>query len=211
MGVFVHEPARAARRRAREALEARGAQVRPLRSRAFSAGFLMWMEAMNDAMGDGDGQTFAEVLGDGEPIDLVRESLRSVVGRSSVTFPALALAVLEQVSAKLPRFGRPPDVNEMRAELEALLGDRGVILHPPYTRPAPRHRRALLTPFDFVCSGVFSVLQFPVTQVPVGLSDDGLPVGVQVASGRGNDRLTIAVAAALEQDLGGWMPPTQIG
>jgi fatty acid amide hydrolase 2 len=170
----------------------------------------MWIDAMSGAMDDDTAPSFAEVLGDGEPIGLWREALRSVVGRSQVTFPALALAVLEQVSQRLPAMGRPPQVAEMQAELEEALGDDGVILHPPYTRPAPRHHRALLTPFDFVCTGVFSVLQFPVTQVPVGFHD-GVPLGVQVAGGRGRDRLTIKVASALERDFGGWVPPQTMG
>jgi fatty acid amide hydrolase 2 len=78
-------------------------------------------------------------------------------------------------------------------------------LHPPYTRPAPLHRAPLLTPFDFVCTGIFSVLEFPVTVVPLGFDRGGLPVGVQIAGRRGNDHLTMAVAAALEQDFGGWV------
>ena len=33
---------------------------------------------------------------------------------------------------------------------------------------------------------------------------DGLPLSVQVIARRGNDHLTVAVAAALERALGGW-------
>ena len=47
----------------------------------------------------------------------------------------------------------------------------------------------------------------PVTQVPLGLGDDGLPLGVQVAAGDGNDHLSIAVALELEKVFGGWVPP----
>jgi fatty acid amide hydrolase 2 len=55
--------------------------------------------------------------------------------------------------------------------------------------------------------GLFNVLQMPVTQVPLGLSRTGLPVGVQVISRRGHDHLTIAAALELERALGGWVPP----
>jgi fatty acid amide hydrolase 2 len=169
----------------------------------------MWADAMAEVMGVDGAPSFAEVLGDGAPISLWGECLRTVAGRSSVTFPALALAVLDSVSSRLPRSSRVPKVARVRAELEGILGERGVILHPPYSRPAPRHNAPLLTPTDFVYSSVFSVLQFPVTQVPVGFTSDKrngrrLPLGVQVAARRGNDPLTIAVAAALEQDFGGW-------
>lgn len=92
----------------------------------------------------------------------------------------------------------------LQAELEAALGDRGVLLAPVYTRPAPRHGAALLTPLDFVCTGIFNVLEFPATSVPVGWTPEGLPISVQVVARRGNDRLTVAVAAALERAFGGW-------
>ena len=93
----------------------------------------------------------------------------------------------------------------IRAELEAALGPNGVLLHPPYTRAAPRHRLALLTPFDFVCSGLFSVIEFPVTQVPLGFGAHGLPLGVQVIARRKLDHVTLAAAAALEDEWGGWV------
>ncbi len=48
----------------------------------------------------------------------------------------------------------------------------------------------------------------PVTQVPLGLNADGLPLGVQVAAGPGRDHVSIAVAHELERVFGGWVPPT---
>jgi fatty acid amide hydrolase 2 len=46
-----------------------------------------------------------------------------------------------------------------------------------------------------------------VTQVPLGLNGDGIPVGVQVAAAPDNDHVTIAVAQELERTFGGWRPP----
>jgi len=45
------------------------------------------------------------------------------------------------------------------------------------------------------------------TQVPMGLDERGLPLGVQVAAANHNDTLTIAVALELERACGGWTPP----
>jgi Asp-tRNA(Asn)/Glu-tRNA(Gln) amidotransferase A subunit family amidase len=42
----------------------------------------------------------------------------------------------------------------------------------------------------------------PATTVPCGYDDRGLPVGLQVMAPRGADSLTIAVAAAWEQEFG---------
>ncbi len=50
---------------------------------------------------------------------------------------------------------------------------------------------------------------FAVTQVPLGLNAEGLPLGIQVVARRGNDALTISVAVELERLFGGWTPPTQ--
>lgn len=48
---------------------------------------------------------------------------------------------------------------------------------------------------------------FPVTQCPMGLSDDGLPTGVQIVSNLNNDHLTIKLAEYFESNLVGWIPP----
>jgi len=50
----------------------------------------------------------------------------------------------------------------------------------------------------------------PVTQVPLGLNAEGLPLGVQVAAARDRDRVGMAVALALERAFGGWAPPQAI-
>ena len=47
-----------------------------------------------------------------------------------------------------------------------------------------------------------------MTQVPLGLGERGLPLGVQVAAGPGRDHVSIAVALELERVFGGWVPPT---
>jgi len=53
-------------------------------------------------------------------------------------------------------------------------------------------------------TGLFNAFEFPSTQVPLGLNDKGLPIGLQVISRPGNDKITIAVALALEKEFGGW-------
>jgi fatty acid amide hydrolase 2 len=96
---------------------------------------------------------------------------------------------------------------ELRAEIESFLGDNGVLLKPSYPTVAPKHHRALLPPFKWIYTGIFNVLEMPVTQVPLGLDPGGVPVGVQVAASNGNDHVTIRVAEELERAIGGWIPP----
>ena len=116
--------------------------------------------------------------------------------------------VLERLEGLLPDAReRLAELADLRDELTAELRDDGVMLFPSYSAPAPRHHAPLLRPFHFVYTGVVNVLGFPSTQVPLGLSSRGLPLGVQVIAAHGNDHLTIAVACALEEMFGGWVPP----
>jgi fatty acid amide hydrolase 2 len=56
-------------------------------------------------------------------------------------------------------------------------------------------------------ASVFNLAGVPVTEVPLGLAENGLPVGVQVAAAHGCDHVAIAVALHLERVFGGWVPP----
>ncbi len=200
--IRVGEENRRTVREATEALRARGARVEPLQTPRMKKAFEIWAAMM----ATGGGPDYATILGDGTPISPAKELLRLALGRSHHTLPALVIAGLEQLTARLPSTVDKAiaEGHALRDELERVLGPRGVILHPPYSRPAPRHRGPILTPFDFVCTGLFNVLELPSTVVPTGFSNAGLPRAVQVIGARGHDHLTVAVASALETDFGGW-------
>lgn len=201
---------RKAVRKVTAVLERRGARVARFQSKRLRKAFSIWALAMSGAMAAEDAPSFAELLGDGEEISLARELALLMSGKGRITVPALGLAVLDKLVTLVPErvSRRVPKASELQAELEDVLGPNGVLLHPPYSSPAPRHNLALLKPFDAMCTAVFNVIGFPVTQVPTGFDNRGLPVGVQVAARRGNDYLTMAVAEVVEQELGGWfMPP----
>lgn len=200
---------RAAVDRAARALAARGADVVPLDDatwrRLFGKSLGTWLRGLADA---GEEASFAELVGEGEPVRLLPEFVRILLGKPRFATATLGLVALERLTAPLEKFTlanvRP--VVEIRDELERVLGDRGVILHPPYSRPAPRHMRSLLTPFDAVCTALFSVTGLPSTVVPVGFDSRHLPLAVQVVGRRGADRLTLAAAHAVEDACGGWSP-----
>lgn len=46
-----------------------------------------------------------------------------------------------------------------------------------------------------------------MTQCPLGLSKERLPLGVQVVAGKLQDHLPLAVALYLEKAFGGWVDP----
>ena len=54
---------------------------------------------------------------------------------------------------------------------------------------------------------MFNLAGVPVAQIPLGLNERGLPLGVQAAAGPGRDHAAVAVALELERALGGWVPP----
>lgn len=194
-------PLRQAVESAAEALSTQGARRTEL-SVDLSKRFPLWASAMSAAHPQG----YGPVLSDGGGLPLGRELLRSALGRSRYIFPNLLLVLGERVlsALRMDPSGALSRVLRIRAELDEALGDSGVILHPPFSRTAPRHGVALLTPFDFGFTSLWNLLGYPVTVVPFGFDDNGLPVCLQVIARHGNDHLTLAVAAAIEKRFGGW-------
>jgi len=88
-----------------------------------------------------------------------------------------------------------------------MLGDDGVFLFPTYPKLAPLPFLTFLGGHSVMFTGLFNAMQFPSTQVPLGLSNEGLPLGIQVVSRPGNDHLTLALALELEKAFGGWKKP----
>jgi Asp-tRNA(Asn)/Glu-tRNA(Gln) amidotransferase A subunit family amidase len=62
----------------------------------------------------------------------------------------------------------------------------------------------------FSMSTYVNAMGLPAAAVPVGRTDDGLPVAVQVIGRRYREMEVLAVAHELEQALGGWIEPTAL-
>ncbi len=191
------------------ALAARGARVRTTSVPGLADALELWSAGMQQRNED----SFGELMGGDGPAmgtwAALKEVPAAVLGRSDFTLPALGLVLAEVLPALMP--GRTQKmlarVEALRGRLDALLGADAVMLYPSHTRVAPKHHSALLTFMDSGLTGVFNLLEVPVTQVPLGLDARGLPTGVQVVGPRGQDHLPIAVALALDEALGGWVPP----
>lgn len=185
---------------AAEWLGAQGAGLRHLQLASMRHAFEIWSTLMQAA----DPEAFAAQLGEGRPIGIGRELMKWAVRRSPHTLPALALAGAEKLPMPRKRYLRMAE--SLRAELLEAIGD-GVLLYPPYSTPAPRHNVPMLRVFHFAYCGLFNVLGFPSTAVPLGLNARGVPVGTQVIAAPGRDHVSVAVAEALERRFGGWVPP----
>ncbi|XP_050821485.1 fatty-acid amide hydrolase 2 isoform X3 [Gopherus flavomarginatus] len=157
-----------------------------------------------------EAQLFTDLLGDhGKPVWPLWELMKWFLGMSLHTIPAIALALTEKLmklnpggNAKLVSMG-----HNLRTEMMNLLGTDGMLLYPSHPIVAPKHYFPLGMPFNFVYTAIFNVLGLPVTQCPLGLSSEGLPLGIQVVAGPHNDHLTLAMARYLEKAFGGWVCP----
>ena len=137
---------------------------------------------------------------------LVADAVR---GRSAYTTPLLMTLASENLSAYVPeRLQRRALAaeREVSERVTEAIGD-GVLLHPPFARVAPRHGRTVGRPWMIAPTALFNLIGLPVTEVPLGLNEGGLPLGGQVAAGRDRDHVAIAVAAQLERAFGGWISP----
>ena len=56
----------------------------------------------------------------------------------------------------------------------------------------------------------FNLLGFPAVVVPMGHSDEGLPIGVQIVGRPWDEEIVLAVAAQLERERGPWTAPPPV-
>jgi len=73
-----------------------------------------------------------------------------------------------------------------------------------------KHYSTILKFTNISYTALFNTLGVPVTQCPLGLNKDGMPIGVQIVSAPYNDHITIAVANEIEKAFGGWVSPSKI-
>lgn len=167
------------------------------------------LEIWSSMLTEAGGPSFGELLGNGTPVAAGWELAKWSLRRSPHTLPAIMLALLENLPKRFPKRTRRilEIANDLKHEMTERIGPRGVMLYPSFPTTAPRHGMPLLKPFQYVYTAILNVMELPVTQVPMGPNSRGMPRGVQVAAVHGNDHLTLAVARALEEQFGGWLPP----
>lgn len=204
-GPFRPHPAMVdALRSAERVLVDAGARLEQAPADLFRGSLTLYSAALDDL----DADPYDILLGDGQRISLRRQLPLLALRKSPHTAISVAAVILQRLGARFmgQQFLAALAARDaLRAQLTTLLGDDGVLLHPPFPRPAPRHRTPLLRPLEFVYSGLFNALNLPSTVMPVGFSPNGLPVAVQIIGAPGRDGLTLAVGRALEERLGGWV------
>ncbi|XP_033740866.1 fatty-acid amide hydrolase 2-like [Pecten maximus] len=167
-------------------------------------GLEVWTAKMNT----GGGKKFAQLMSDDDgSVNCVLELLKWLVGCSQHTLPAISLGLVEKIP--MPETDKKflKVFDKLESDITKLLSNDGILLYPSHPKLAPYHNEPILYPFNFAYTGVFNTLGLPVTQCPLGLSKEGLPLGLQLVTGMNNDRLTIALAKEIEKGFGGWVKP----
>ncbi|RWS13752.1 fatty-acid amide hydrolase 2-like protein [Dinothrombium tinctorium] len=143
------------------------------------------------------------------------ELFKTLFGFSDHTLPLLLAAMIEKFSSQNENtLKNNPNYVKMglclKEHLHSLLGDDGVFIYPSLPFVAPKHQTTLFKLESLSYISVFNVLDVTITQCPIGLNQNGLPLGVQIVATSHNDHLTIAVAEELEHAFGGWTSPSDI-
>src|SRR6266699_972830 len=130
---------------------------------------------------------------------MLREYLSSANSESPITLERFMKACAER--------------DFLRAEILRQMRDTPVLLSPVSSDLAFRHGQGNYLPGTgyrdtMRFSQWLNLTGFPGASVPVSLSNDGLPIGVQVIGRPFEDELVLAVAEAIEQPRGPWQAPS---
>ena len=178
----------------------------------FSKTTPMFLSAMKAA----GGPSFAATLNDGRgnqksEINIYWELIKNCFGFSDFTRHALVYALMDKnVPDKDSNFCKT--YLKMRDELiekvNKLLGKNNVLLMPSYPDTAPKHGTTIPKVSNVGYFSILNLLSLPATQIPTGMAEDGLPLGVQIATGHLSDHISLNMAVEIEKMFGGWVPPS---
>jgi fatty acid amide hydrolase 2 len=152
---------------------------------------------------------FIELLGNGKTLNPFIELAKKFTGMSKFTLGSM-YSLIDSVLPAENAEEMKALTKQMSEEIEELLGDDGVLFYPSTTHVAPFHYQTFVQIYNFSYWSILNALHLPVTQVPLGLNKNGLPMGLQVVATKNRDRHCIAVAEELEKQFKGWVPPFPI-
>ncbi|HPQ67959.1 MAG TPA: amidase [bacterium] len=175
-----------------------------------------WQLIMSEDKGSG----VVDEVYPGRPRAYLHDLLRAKLGRRADHHPFLTWGILGTQLF-------PPNDKQLRwavdfakdstRQLAETLGETGVLLTPAYPTPAKKHGQVYGEIFSITMSfrkvmpfmALGNVLGLASLIVPCGFSDDGLPIGLQVATPVGNEATMFRVALLLEKAFGGYRRNTQ--
>ena len=151
----------------------------------------------------------------------VRERVEAAANALSPDDQSLAAFGLRGLTISHPEWIRKSRIRGgLRARRQALFEEIDVVLCPPMPSLAFPHDHSsqfartldidgTKVPYNdqSVWAGIATLNGLPATTMPIGRSEGGLPIGVQIIGGYLEDRTTIAFAGVIEREFGGFTPP----
>lgn len=165
-------------------------------------GFYMWECKLLEA----GGPPFKNALAPAGNINLTWEFIKSIFRASEHTWPALYFAAVDRRSKDKFYYKCCEMYNELKSKLEEYLEGDAILLIPTHPDPPPHYLMTLVKYPNIAYTCIFSILGYPSTQIPTGLSSR-VPIGIQAISTQYKDHLTLAAATELDQVFGGWINP----
>ncbi len=194
LGVATPET-RAAVERAAKSLAERGFPVEPFRLNGLDHALDLWWFFFGPVIGN---LLRHSIAGHEDQISpMLREYLSCATSGNSITLDQFTKACAER--------------DLLRAEILCQMQDTPVLLSPVSTGPAFRHGQGNYLPGTgyrdtMRFSQWLNLTGFPGASVPLTLSNEGLPIGVQVIGRPFEDELMLAIAEVIEQARGSWQP-----
>ncbi|MDE0393907.1 MAG: amidase [Gammaproteobacteria bacterium] len=151
--------------------------------------------------------SYRRSLGGGRAVAVWRELTRHRSGNAGIVPASLApVAIISSVGllVRAIGFGRAGSLEELRSRFLDEMRGGALLLLPVFPTTARRHGFSWGPYGGLGLTAIFNALGFPAVSVPMGLSDDGLPLSVQIVAGPGEDEAGLAAAAVLEREFGGW-------
>jgi fatty acid amide hydrolase 2 len=144
-----------------------------------------------------------DALGGGFGVRVWRDLYLNWAGRGRVSKASLALILVARVFGPVCRalgYGRVQGIDRLREFFRELLGPGGVLLWPVFPTTAPKHGFAWRLKGIPAYTLPFNLLGLPCVVVPMGRSEGGLPLSVQVVAEPGSDEVALAVGEKLEME-----------
>jgi Asp-tRNA(Asn)/Glu-tRNA(Gln) amidotransferase A subunit family amidase len=195
LGVTTPET-RAAVERATKSLGERGFTVSPFRLRGLDRALDLWWFFFGPVIANMIRHSVARQSDQISP--MLREYLSSATSGDPITLDQFTKACADR--------------DFLRADLLRQMDDVPILISPVCSGPAFRHGAGNYSPGTGYLDTMrhsqwLNLAGFPGASVPVGVSSEGLPIGVQVIGRPFEDESVFAVAQAIEQARGPWEVP----
>jgi amidase len=165
---------------------------------------------------------FAAAAWSEDDLEAVEELVLSEPGRfpiAQVVIDSARMSHAEWLAADEQRAALVAAWSRFFADYDVLLCPAAVVVapqhHPPNTLLQARTIviNGQVRPYwdIFTWAGLTTLGSLPSTVCPVGLTEFGLPVGMQIAAAPGHDLTSIRFGTLLESLLGGFVPPPLFG